>query len=137
MHNTATVLPLVAIKFAPVFCFKVILLSYLSFMKKIDQALKQPRFKWLPKHLNHIAENIVFNKRNISFLAINALLRSKELQVAKAPNPFKGSYIAKGFVSLQQGDQLRTVEEELFVIFRLDKHSNIIVITAYSQSDEQ
>jgi len=34
-------------------------------------ALKQPTFRWIPKHLNHIAENIAIKKRNISFLAIN------------------------------------------------------------------
>jgi len=28
-------------------------------------ALKQPIFRWLPKHLNHIAENTVIRKRNI------------------------------------------------------------------------
>jgi len=36
-------------------------------MSDINIAIKQLNFKWLPKHLNHIAENIVFKKRNISF----------------------------------------------------------------------
>jgi hypothetical protein len=36
-------------------------------MKDLDYALTQKNFKWLPKHLNHIAENIVFKNRNISF----------------------------------------------------------------------
>ena len=36
---------------------------------------KNPNFRWLPKHLHHITENIVFKNRNISFLAINALFR--------------------------------------------------------------
>ena len=34
-----------------------------------------PTFRWYPKHLNHIAENIVFKKRNVSFLAINRIFR--------------------------------------------------------------
>ena len=78
-------------------------------------ALKQPIFRWLPKHLNHIAENIVIRKRNISFLAINALFRLKDYEVSNAAMPFAGS----------------------FVLFRIDKHNNIIPITAYSESDEK
>jgi len=35
-------------------------------MAEIKSALKQPNIKWFAKHLNHIAENIVFKKRNIS-----------------------------------------------------------------------
>lgn len=54
-------------------------------------ALKQPVFRWLPKHLNHIAENIVIKKRNISFLAINALFRLKDYKVSKAAMPFAGA----------------------------------------------
>jgi hypothetical protein len=34
---------------------------------ELNIAIKKLQFKWLPKHLNHIAENIVFKKRNISF----------------------------------------------------------------------
>gem|GEM_PF-5065777 len=31
----------------------------------------------------------------------------------------------------QKNDKLRTKAEDLFIIFRLDKHENIIVITAF------
>ena len=44
-------------------------------MNELEKAFKQIHFKWLPKFLNHIAENIVIKKLNISFLAINALFR--------------------------------------------------------------
>ena len=47
-------------------------------MKELKDILKQINFRWLPKHINHIAEHIVFDKRNISFLAINALFRSTD-----------------------------------------------------------
>jgi hypothetical protein len=87
--------------------------------------------------MNHIAENITFKKKNISFLAINALFRQKEMEIEKAALPFVGSYFIKGFVPLQKNDRLRTKPEEMTVVFRLDKHQNIIVITAYSQSDEE
>ncbi len=36
-------------------------------MEDINRAIEQLKFKWLPKHLNHIAESIVFKRRNISF----------------------------------------------------------------------
>ena len=52
-------------------------------MKELENALKQPHFRWLPKFLNHIAENIVIKKRNISFLAINALFRQKDMNLKK------------------------------------------------------
>lgn len=105
-------------------------------MDDVTEALKQPRFKWLLRHLNHIAENIVFKKRNISFLAINALFRSKDYDFDTAKPPFHDSYVIKGFVPLQKNDKLRTKAEILSVIFYLDKHKNIIVITAISKSDE-
>lgn len=47
-------------------------------MTEIEEALKRLNFKWIPKHLYHIAENILFKKRNISFLAINYLFRNKK-----------------------------------------------------------
>ncbi len=100
-------------------------------------ALKQQIFRWLPKHLNHIAENIVINKRNISFLAINALFRLKDYKVSNAAMPFAGSFVISGHVPLQPNDQLRNQAEKLSVIFRIDRHNNIIPITAYSESDEK
>ena len=50
-------------------------------MSEIEKALKHLNFKWLPKHLNHIAENIIFKKRNISFLSINYLFRNKKYEI--------------------------------------------------------
>ena len=105
-------------------------------MKEIEQALKQLNYKWLPKHLNHIAENIVFKKRNISFLAINYLFRNKNYEIFKSKQQFKDSFIISGFVPLQKNDKLRNKSERLTVIFRIDNHKNIIVITAFSETDE-
>jgi len=102
----------------------------------LTEALQNLHFRWMPKHLNHIAENIALKKRNISFLAINALFRQKNFQVAQADDIFSASYIIRGIVPLQKNDLLRTKEDELIVIFRLDQSLNIIVITAYSQEDE-
>ncbi len=106
-------------------------------MDQLEFALKKLTFKWLPKHLNHIAEKIVIDKRNISFLAINRLFRIKNKKIAKSPEPFRNTYVVQGFVDTQKNDLLRTKEEELTVIFRIDKENNIIVITAYSESDEK
>lgn len=105
-------------------------------MNDINQALKQISFKWFPKHLNHIAENIVIKKRNISFLAINYLFREAEYEVFEGKEPFKESFVISGYVPVQKNDKLRNKPETLSVIFRLDKHNNIIVITAFSESDE-
>ena len=105
-------------------------------MNDVTAALKQPRFRWLPRYLNHIAENIVFKKRNISFLAINALFRSNDYIIIDSELPFKNSYKIRGYVSLQKNDKLRTKAEELEVVFYLDKYNNIVVITANSKSDE-
>ncbi|MCF8365007.1 MAG: hypothetical protein K9H16_04455 [Bacteroidales bacterium] len=105
-------------------------------MDKLKDAFKVINFKWLPKHINHIAEGIVFNKRNVSFLAINALFRTGSFKVARSPEPFKNSFFISGFVPLQANDRLRSRAEELTVIFRTDEHLNIIVITAYSENDE-
>jgi len=104
--------------------------------EEIKETLKLLNFKWLPKHLNHITESIVFKKRNISFLSINALFRQKEYKINQCEQPFKDSYIISGFVPLQSNDKLRTKEEILFVIFRIDNYKNIIVITAFSENDE-
>ena len=105
-------------------------------MENLDIALNQLIFKWLPRHLNHIAENIVFKKRNISFLSINALFRLKQYDKSPAPPPFKDSFMLNGFVEVQQNDLLRLRAEHLTVIFKLDNHNNIIPITAYSESDD-
>lgn len=104
--------------------------------KQVKAALKQLNFRWKAKHLNHIAENIVFKKRNISFLAINALFRQEEITVVNSPLPFKGSYIIRGFVPIQKNDNLRKKADVLFVAFSLDRHFNIIVSTAYSENDD-
>ncbi len=105
-------------------------------MGDINIAFKQLNFKWLPKHLNHIAENIVFKKRNISFLAINALFRQKDVKINSSEVPFTNSYIISGNVPLQANDKLRITANKMSVIFRIDEQSNIIPITSYSESDE-
>jgi len=104
--------------------------------KQVELALKQLNFRWKAKHLNHIVENIVFKKRNISFLAINALFRQKEKQVGPSKFSFKDSYIITGFVPVQKNDNLRMVEGFLSVAFYLDRHHNIIVLTAYTKSND-
>jgi len=58
-------------------------------MNELKDILKQINFKWLPKHMNHIAEHIIFDKRNISFLAINALFRIANYKIEKSEQPFK------------------------------------------------
>jgi hypothetical protein len=105
-------------------------------MKNLQQALKQKTFRWLPKHLNHIAENIVYKKRNISFLAINALFRQKLVVVNPSDYPFKSSYIIKGYLDVLPNDGLRLKGEILRVAFQIDDKFNIIPLTAYSESDE-
>ena len=105
-------------------------------MENLDIALSQLTFRWLPRHLNHIAENIVFKKRNTSFLSINALFRSDNYKEGPAPPPFKDSFMLNGFIEVQKNDLLRTRAESMTVIFRLDKNNNIIPITAYSESDD-
>jgi hypothetical protein len=47
-------------------------------MSDLTRVLKSPKFKWLPKHLNHIAENIVFKRRNISFLELMRFSNNKK-----------------------------------------------------------
>lgn len=106
-------------------------------LDEIRRILKQVSFRWLPKHLNHIAENIKFEDRNVSFLAINALFRSESYILEKSPPPFENHYIISGYVEAQKNDLLRPKSEYLTVIFYLDKHNNIVPITAYSESDEE
>ena len=105
-------------------------------MDKVEQALKELNFKWFPKHLNHIAENIVFKERNISFLSINYLFRNKNYKIFESKEQFKDSFIITGYVPVQKNDKLRNKPGYLTVIFRIDKHNNIVVITAYSETDE-
>ncbi len=104
--------------------------------KQVKLALKQLNFRWKAKHLNHIVENIVFKKRNISFLAINALFRQKSAKVEDSILPFRDSYIISDFVPVQKNDNLRKKADVLFVTFSLDRHYNIIVSTAYSENDD-
>ena len=106
-------------------------------MNAIKQALKQPNFKWLPKHLQHITENIVFKKRNISFLSINYLFQNRNYEIFESKQQFKNSFIITGFVPIQKNDKIRNKSEHLTVVFRLDKYKNIIVITAFSETDEK
>ena len=106
-------------------------------MIRIEQVLQQLNFKWLPKHLNHIAENIVFKKRNISFLSINYLFRNKNYEIFESKQQFKDSFIITGFVPIQKNDNLRNKSEQLTVVFRIDNLNNIIVITAFSETDEK
>jgi hypothetical protein len=105
-------------------------------MNNVYIAFKQLNFKWLPKHLNHIAENIVFKKRNISFLAINALFRQKDVNITASETPFTNSYVISGIVPIQANDKLRTKSDKLTVIFRIDEQNNIIPITSFSETDE-
>lgn len=104
--------------------------------KQIALALKQLNFRWKAKHLNHIVENIVFKKRNVSFLAINALFRQKEKHVGPSEYPFVNSFVIIGFVPIQKNDNLRKRAEMLKVMFRLDNHNNIIITTAISENDD-
>jgi hypothetical protein len=86
--------------------------------------------------LNHIAENIVLKKRNISFLAINTLFRLKNVNITFSETPFTNSYFISGIVPIQTNDKLRTKLDRLTVIFRIDEQNNIIPITSFSETDE-
>jgi len=46
-------------------------------MKEIASALKNPTFRWLPKHLNHIAVRIAIDK-NDNIIVITAYSESDE-----------------------------------------------------------
>jgi hypothetical protein len=104
-------------------------------MEKQIEIPKSPTFHWLPKHLNHIAENIVFKKRNISFLAINKIFRQRETYLIKPSKLGNEHFEIEDFVEKQPNDLLRRRAENLKVIFRLDTHQNIIVVTAISEND--
>lgn len=94
-----------------------------------------PIFRWLPKAMNHIAENIVFKKRNVSFLAINALFRQTKTHTVSDSTLGNNHFIIEDFVPLQSNDRLRVKAEKLTAIFELDKYDNIIVKTAFSEND--
>jgi hypothetical protein len=104
-------------------------------MEKRIEIPKSPAFHWLPKHLNHIAENMVFKKRNISFLAINKIFRQKETYLIKPSKLGNEHFEIEDFVETLPNDLLRHRAENLKVIFRLDTHKNIIVVTAISEND--
>ena len=94
-----------------------------------------PVFHWLPKHLNHIAENIVFKKRNVSFLAINRIFRQTETHKVKDSSMGNDHFEVIDYVPVLKNDLLRRRAEKLKVIYRLDKFNNIIVVTAISEND--
>ena len=96
---------------------------------------KNPNFRWLPKHLHHITENIVFKNRNISFLAINALFRQTKTHTVLPSDFGNDHYILEDFVDVQINDRIRTIPEKLRVVFEIDRHNNIIIKTAYSEND--
>ena len=96
---------------------------------------KNPNFHWLPKHLQHITENIVFKNRNISFLAINALFKQTKTHTILPSDFGNDHYLVEDFVDLQTNDRIRTKAERLIVVFTLDRHHNIIIKTAYSEND--
>lgn len=104
-------------------------------MEKQIEIPKNLAFHWLPKHLNHMTENIVFKKRNVSFLAINKIFRQKETHSIKPSKLGHEHFEIEDFVEKQPNDLLRRRSENLKVIFRFDTHQNIIVVTAISEND--
>jgi hypothetical protein len=56
--------------------------------------------------------------------------------VTVAEPPFINSFIIKGYIEVLPNDLLRIKAENLEVVFRLDEFNNIIVVTAYSESDD-
>ena len=105
-------------------------------MKDPTRYLRMLNFKWLPKHIQHITEHIVFDKRNVSFLAINALFRQYKTHKVKPSEFGNDHFMVKDFVPLQKNDRTRILAEELTAIFYIDQHGNIVVITAFSENDE-
>ena len=104
-------------------------------MSETNKVPNPPTFRWYPKHLNHIAENIVFKNRNVSFLAINALFRQRKTHNIVESEMGNGHFLIEDYVSLQPNDRLRTHAERLSAVFYLDNHDNIVVITAFSEND--
>jgi hypothetical protein len=78
-------------------------------MKDPTRYLRMLNFKWLPKHIQHITEHIVFDKRNISFLAINALFRQYKTHKIKPSEFGNDNFMVKDFVPLQ-----KMIEQELW-----------------------
>ena len=103
-------------------------------MKRIEMP-QNLTFHWLPKHMNHIAGNIVFKERNISFLAINRIFRQKNTYIIQPSELGDEHFEIIDFVEKQPNDLLRTRAEKLKVVFRFDNHKNIIVVTAMSEND--
>ena len=58
-------------------------------------------------------------------------------KIFESKQQFKNSFIITGFVPIQKNDKIRNKSEHLTVVFRLDKYKNIIVITAFSETDEK
>lgn len=104
-------------------------------MSKTSKIPNPPTFRWYPKHLNHIAENIVFLNRNVSFLAINALFRQKHTHTIEDSYMSNGHFLVEDFVDLQPNDLLRTRAEKLSAVFYIDNHDNVVVVTAFSEND--
>jgi hypothetical protein len=104
-------------------------------MKKQIEMPTNPIFHWLPKHLNHITENIVFKKRNVSFLAINKVFRQPDTSTIQPSELGNEHFEIIDFVEKQPNDLSRTRAEMLKVVFRFDNKKNIIVITAISEND--
>ena len=104
-------------------------------MEKRIEIPKNVAFHWLPKHLNHITENIVFKRRNVSFLAINKVFRQKATHNIRPSKLGHDHFEIEDFVEKQPNDLLRRQAENLKVIFRFDTHQNIVVITAFSEND--
>ena len=104
-------------------------------MSETSKIPNPPTFRWFPKHLNHIAENIVFKQRNVSFLAINQIFRQPETYKVKPSSFGNGHFEVIDFVPTLKNDLLRIRAEELKVIYRFDEQNNIIVVTAISEND--
>ena len=105
-------------------------------MSETTEIPNPPTFRWYPKHLNHIAENIVFKKRNVSFLAINRIFRQPKTHKVKPSRLGNDHFEVSDFVAVLPNDRLRTRAEVLKVIYYFDKENNIVVVTAMSENDK-
>lgn len=76
-------------------------------------------------------------KKEYIIFSYKRIIQTEWLQSIKCSHAISGSFIISGYVPLQPNDQLRKQAENLSVIFRIDKHNNIISITAYGESDEK
>ena len=77
-------------------------------MSETTKIPNPPTFRWYPKHLNHIAENIVFKNRNVSFLAINALFRQRKTHYIVESEMENGHFLIEDFVPLQLRNAQKT-----------------------------